>query len=61
MQHTPPVDTTVPEGDTSEITVPPTAMRHPADHGVADTLDIAGHDEVEHENALRESSLRVPR
>lgn len=59
MQHTPSTDTVVP-GDTSEITVPPTAMRHPP-HSVVDNIDIAGHDEVDHESALRDSTLRVPR
>lgn len=54
------MDTAVPEGDTAEITVPPT-MHHPAGHGLQDTLDIAGHDEVEHDEALRNSQLRVPR
>ncbi|ULU24712.1 hypothetical protein [Dyella terrae] len=60
MQHIPPMDTAVPEGDTAEITVPPT-MHHPAGHGLQDTLDIVGHDEVEHDEALRNSQLRVPR
>ncbi|RDI99923.1 hypothetical protein DVT68_03600 [Dyella solisilvae] len=60
MQPHSATDSSTPEGDTSEITVPPTAMRHPA-HGVLDNADIAGHDEVDHEAALRDSMLRVPR
>ncbi|WP_199096203.1 hypothetical protein [Dyella sp. ASV21] len=50
----------VPDGDDTDITVPPTAMRHPA-HGVLDSVDMANHDEVDHEAALRDSALRVPR
>lgn len=61
MQHTPNTETAVPDGDLSEVTISPTHVHHPAGHNVADTLDIAGHDEVDHDTALRESSLRVPR
>jgi len=61
MQQTSSTDPIVPDGDTAEITVPPTAMRHPAGRGLADNLDVAGHDEVEHEAALRDSALRAPR
>lgn len=57
MQPKNPADATPDAGDAA---VPPTAMRHPP-HGVVDSLDIAGHDEVEHESALRDSTLRVPR
>lgn len=60
MQPNAPLDNDLPEGDTADITVPPTALRHPA-HGVIDNVDIANHDEVDHEAALRDSSLRVPR
>jgi hypothetical protein len=49
------------DGDGTEITVPPTAQRHPPGHGLLDALDIAGHDEVQHEAALRDSALRPPR
>ena len=59
MQRITPTDA-VPDGDDTEITVPPTTMRHPA-HGVMDNVDIAGHDEVDHEAALRDSTLRTPR
>lgn len=61
MHNTPTTETAVPDGDLAEVTISPTHVHHPAGHGVADTLDIAGHDEVDHETALRESSLRVPR
>ncbi len=61
MQHTPLTETAVPDGDLSDVTTSPTHVHHPAGHNVADPLDIAGHDEVDHETALRESSLRVPR
>lgn len=60
MQRIPPTDVAVPDGDDSDITVPPTAMRHPP-HSVLDGADIAGHDEVDHEAALRDSILRTPR
>lgn len=60
MPHLPPLDHDLPEGDTADITVPP-SMHRPAGHGIEDTLDIAGHDEVELDEALRNSQLRVPR
>ncbi|HUA81774.1 MAG TPA: hypothetical protein VL997_15460 [Dyella sp.] len=40
--------------------VPPGAMHRPH-HGAQDMEDIATHDEAQHDAALRESSLRVPR
>jgi hypothetical protein len=61
MRTTPHADDSLPNGDTSEVTVPPTVSRHPPGHGLMDNLDIAGHDEVEHEAALRDSALRPPR
>ncbi|WP_430388743.1 hypothetical protein [Dyella sp. 20L07] len=61
MQRTPPMDTAEVDGDMTEITQPPATTRHPPGHGLVDNLDIAAHDEVEHEAALRDSSLRVPR
>jgi len=61
MQHTPNTETAVPGGDLADVTISPTHVHHPAGHSVVDTLDIAGHDEVDHDTALRESSLRVPR
>jgi hypothetical protein len=61
MHTTPPTDKPLPDGDGTEITVPPTANRHPPGHGLLDALDVAGHDEVQHEEALRDSALRPPR
>ncbi len=57
MQPKNPADATP---DAGEPNMPPTTMRHPP-HGVIDNLDIAGHDEVDHETALRDATLRVPR
>jgi len=61
MHRTPPADAAVPENDLADVTVPHVPMRHPSGHGVLDNLDIAAHDEVDHEAALRDSALRVPR
>lgn len=61
MHTTPHADDFLPNGDDSEVTVPPTASRHPPGHGLMDNLEIAAHDEVEHEAALRDSALRPPR
>jgi hypothetical protein len=58
MSHTPP-DPTL-EGETSDPTVSP-APPHPPAHSVLDTLEIAALDEILHEAALRNSSLRTPR
>lgn len=59
MSHTP-SDPTALEGETSNPTVPP-APPHPPGHSVLDTLEIAALDEILHEAALRNSSLRTPR
>ncbi|MHA6204140.1 hypothetical protein ACXU4B_06950 [Dyella soli] len=61
MPHDPSIDSVLPQGDTTEITVPPVTLRHPRVHGVIDSLDVAEHDEVAHEAALRGSALRAPR
>ena len=60
MQSISPMDSTVPDGDDTEITISPTGMHHPA-HSVPDSVDIAGHDEVDHDAALRDSALRAPK
>jgi len=60
MQRISPLDSAVPDGDDTEITISPTGMHHPA-HGVLDNVDIAGHDEVDHDAALRDSILRTPK
>lgn len=59
MRITPHEDTALSNGDTADVTVPP--ARHPPGHGLIDNLDIAAHDEVDHEAALRDSALRPPR
>jgi hypothetical protein len=61
MRTTLHADESLPNGDTTEVTVTPTVSRHPPGHGLMDNLDIAAHDEVEHEAALRNSALRPPR
>ncbi|WP_266181289.1 hypothetical protein [Dyella humicola] len=61
MHTPPPTDKPLPDGDDTEITIPPTVLRHPPGHGLMDALDVAGHDEVQHEAALRDSALRPPR
>lgn len=43
-----------------DAATPPGAMHGPH-HSAQDMEDIAAHDEVQHDAALRESSLRVPR
>ncbi|WP_266158440.1 hypothetical protein [Dyella silvatica] len=55
-----PTDPTAIEGQTSDGSVPP-ATPHPPGHNVLDTLEIAALDEILHEAALRNSSLRTPR
>ncbi|WP_233840169.1 hypothetical protein [Dyella sp. 2HG41-7] len=44
----------------ADIATPPGAMHGPH-HSPQDTEEVAAHDEVQHDAALRESSLRVPR
>lgn len=57
MRTTPHADDSLPNGDASDTTT----SRHPPGHGLMDNLEIAAHDEVEHEAALRDSALRPPR
>ena len=60
MTTKPNADTSInKEGDTDAGT-PPGGMHGPH-HSVPDMAEIAAHDEVQHEDALRNSSLRVPR
>ena len=56
-----PLDTVEQDGDAVKNTISPTTLRHPPGHGLLDTLDVAAHDEVQHEAALRNSALRPPR
>jgi hypothetical protein len=61
MRTTTHANDALPNGDDSDVTVPPALSRHPPGHGLMDNLEIAAHDEVEHEAALRDSALRPPR
>ena len=60
MQRNPSMNSAVPDGEAADLGILPTGMHHPA-HGVLDNADIAGHDEVDHDAALRDSSLRTPK
>jgi hypothetical protein len=55
-----PADTESSTESTPDAPVPPGSMHRPA-HSSLDTIDIAATDDVLHEAALRNSSLRVPR
>jgi len=54
------MDPTLPAGEATDVTVPQPTLRHPPGH-LLDNVEIAAQDELEHEAALRDSSLRVPR
>ncbi|GLQ91459.1 hypothetical protein [Dyella acidisoli] len=56
----PSTDTTINKDGNTDASVPPGAMHGPH-HNALDMAEIAAHDEVQHEDALRNSSLRVPR
>lgn len=56
MKSNPSVDNALPTGDAA--THPP---HHPAGHGLLDNEEVAAQDELQHEAALRDSALRVPR
>ncbi|AIF47532.1 hypothetical protein [Dyella japonica] len=60
MQRHLTMNSVVPDGDAADLAILPTGMHHPA-HGELDNVDIAGHDEVDHDAALRDSSLRTPK
>ena len=36
-------------------------LRHPTGHGLLNNEEVAAQDELQHEAALRDSALRVPR
>jgi hypothetical protein len=55
-----PADTESSTESTPDAQVPPGSMHRPA-HSPLDTIDIAATDDVLHDAALRNSSLRVPR
>ena len=51
----------VPAGlDDADGATQPSGMHRPH-HGVLDTVETTALDEVQHENALRDSTLRTPR
>ncbi|WNL45735.1 hypothetical protein RKE25_20355 [Dyella sp. BiH032] len=59
MTSKPHSDTPTGQDDASGAPQPP-GMHRPH-HGVLDTVETTALDEVEHENALRDSTLRTPR
>ena len=59
MTNKPSTDTTINQ-NSSDDSIPPGGMHGPH-HNALDMAEIAAHDEAQHEDALRHSSLRVPR
>jgi len=60
MTTKPVADTSIEKEGASDTPGSPGHMHHPT-HSALDTADVAAHDEMLHEAALRDSSLRVPR
>jgi len=60
MSIKPNADTSIKQDGAPAADVPAGAMHGPH-HSALDMAEIAAHDEVQHEAALRDSSLRVPR
>lgn len=60
MTTKPNADTGIDKEGSTDAASPPSGMHGPH-HGALDMAEIAAHDEVQHEDALRHSSLRVPR
>ncbi|RDS81709.1 hypothetical protein DWU98_10855 [Dyella monticola] len=60
MTTTPHTDASITKDGATDATTPPGSMHGPR-HGALDMAEIAEHDEVQHDAALRDSSLRVPR
>jgi hypothetical protein len=60
MTTKPSTDATINKDGAPDAAVPPGAMHGPH-HNALDMAEIAAHDEVQHEAALRDSALRVPR
>ncbi|GFZ88209.1 hypothetical protein [Dyella caseinilytica] len=60
MSTKPTAETTIDKEGVNETPASPGAMHRPG-HSALDTEDVAAHDELQHEAALRDSSLRVPR
>ena len=59
MTNKPSADTAINQNG-NDASIPPGTMHGPH-HNALDMAEIAAHDEVQHEDALRHSSLRVPR
>lgn len=53
-------DVSISKEGVMDAAIPPGAMHGPH-HSVVDMTEIAAQDEVQHESALRDSSLRIPR
>jgi hypothetical protein len=60
MSTKPNADVSINKEGNTDAANPPGGMHGPR-HGALDMEEIAAHDEVQHEDALRHSSLRVPR
>lgn len=60
MTTKPVADTTIDKEGVSDTPASPGSMHRPT-HSALDTEDVAAHDEMAHEAALRDSALRVPR
>jgi len=60
MTTKPNADTHINQEGSTDTANPPGGMHGPH-HSALDMAEIAAHDEVQHEDALRHSSLRVPR
>ncbi len=60
MTTKPAADVSITKDGGSDIPASPGAMHRP-NHSAQDMADIATHDELQHEAALRDSALRVPR
>lgn len=51
----------MPAGQDDAGGAPPSPGMHRPHHGVLDTIETTALDEVQHEDALRDSTLRTPR
>jgi hypothetical protein len=60
MSTKPAADATIDKEGVHETPASPGGMHRPG-HSALDTEDVAARDEVAHDAALRDSSLRVPR
>ena len=59
MTTKPAADVSITKDGGPEVPASPGTMHRPG-HSALDMADIATHDELQHEAALRESALRVP-